>query len=673
MLIALLALLSPLALAQEVVSFRRSSSEPVLEGWVDGLDLLALPEGGWRLYFGVEGRGVQSDKGPDLTHLVPEKGMRLAAAEDTHPAVLRMPSGEVLMVVQVRPAGGQRGQLALSRSADGGKSWASAQVIVGSAQGFSHAGSADLFALPDGGVGLLFSGEKQGQKGTSIYRASSKDGLAFLFDADPVVEEAHSPTVLPMDEGWMGLLYHQGDRRKLAYTHDQGRTFQPGVASFLDSSGQIVPPPPGPATAVRDAGGRLMVLVPSDRGVYLYTVGDLRPPTGRPGPMPRGEGPPLAMREGPRSNLPEPGGPDAGRPDAGRPDAGRPDAVRPDAGRPREGGSEGRAPGQPEGEEQAPKLRKEDEAPPEQVGEVLPELFPKDWVRAPSEDIKKAEHGILAADIVALNGSGYRAFYTVEHEGIGSSASGDGSSWTREKGVRLESTFEKGDLEGITGHPTVIRIGPSDLRMYYQAADPGVRSKGGAPSFQVYSAVSHDDGLTWTREGVRIAANDETGLDHAAHGRVWKRRDGGLAMVFSAGKSGERGPSDIFMATSPDGLAWTVRPEPLFRSGHDPDVLRMPDGRLVMVFNYLNIDFRVSESADDGEHWGPAAPLTLTDADGGALDEAARKRLGDVAIHLFPDGRIGLWVNGVDGIAAYEANEPKKDRKTRKKGLKAAG
>ncbi|MCX6656913.1 MAG: hypothetical protein NTY03_17610 [Candidatus Bathyarchaeota archaeon] len=68
-------------------------------------------------------------------------------------------------------------------------------------------------------------------------------------------------------------------------------------------------------------------------------------------------------------------------------------------------------------------------------------------------------------------------------------------SWIKEAGVRLD--IVEGSLESFAVVPgSVINLPDGRLRMYYQASE-GI-------DVRIFSAVSSDGGLTWTREGLRL-------------------------------------------------------------------------------------------------------------------------------------------------------------------------
>ena len=288
------------------------------------------------------------------------------------------------------------------------------------------------------------------------------------------------------------------------------------------------------------------------------------------------------------------------------------------------------------------------QAPASQVGTELPAGVPATWVRAPSRDVPLANGDIIAGDLVRLSSFAARMYYDT-HFGIGSSLRGWFGRWRQDPGHRLDAGGDEREAQGVPGHPTAIWNADGSLRMYYQVAIVGVDG----PPIGLYSAISRDRGLHFEREGVRITAGGGSLFSGVGHGRAWRRNDGSVGLAFSADRADRPGPAAIYLATSVDGLAFDLRPEPVFVNGHDPAVLRLPDGRLWMIFQYLLDEFRVTESADDGETWSPAAPIHLRNADGSPYVGSVRPP-EDVTWERGPRGGLRLWVNcpGV-GLCAF--------------------
>ncbi len=152
--------------------------------------------------------------------------------------------------------------------------------------------------------------------------------------------------------------------------------------------------------------------------------------------------------------------------------------------------------------------------------------------------------------------------------GAGSALSEDGINFLTEDGFRLSSDPA---LEGAEiRHPCVVALPEGGYRMYYDTAVDN--------SFiRIWSAAS-DDGLTFTREGCNI---DLTPLRdwpqgfhaHASKPEVLQTPDGVWRMYFNCSPltGSVYDGIGINLATSPDGLNWTVRPEPELKAEFYPD------------------------------------------------------------------------------------------------------
>lgn len=88
-------------------------------------------------------------------------------------------------------------------------------------------------------------------------------------------------------------------------------------------------------------------------------------------------------------------------------------------------------------------------------------------------------------------------------------------------------------------------------------------------------------------------------------------------------------------ASHDDGRSWSLlsTPEPVMGEGNPPSLLRLPDGRLSLIYGYRAQPYgiRARLSSDDGKTWSD--PITLRD-DGGGRD------LGYVRSVIRSDGRI---------------------------------
>ncbi len=115
-----------------------------------------------------------------------------------------------------------------------------------------------------------------------------------------------------------------------------------------------------------------------------------------------------------------------------------------------------------------------------------------------------------------------------------------------------------------------------------------------------YTALSRDNGATWTLGGVigRPAAN-ETDIVHLGGGK-W------LAAARNLGRPGERGHSTDIYASDDDANTWRLIATPTLGNQHPGDLLKLADGRVLLTFgDRRGPDFGVggSISADGGKSW----------------------------------------------------------------------
>lgn len=168
---------------------------------------------------------------------------------------------------------------------------------------------------------------------------------------------------------------------------------------------------------------------------------------------------------------------------------------------------------------------------------------------------------------------------------IKSAVSADTLNWTSEEGVRLAPGGEF-DPDRVA-NPTVIALPGGGYRMYY---DGEIQKTAQDFTQRILSATS-SDGLTWTKDpGVRINIGESplfADLVWSAHAEYYNLTQT-YQLYFSAlrrnaTEQSEEGLSTsqgIYLATSPDGILFTVQPKPeLAGSYRDPFVLNSPEGK----------------------------------------------------------------------------------------------
>jgi hypothetical protein len=252
----------------------------------------------------------------------------------------------------------------------------------------------------------------------------------------------------------------------------------------------------------------------------------------------------------------------------------------------------------------------------------------------------------FAPSIVKLNEGGYRIFWNdMLAGGITSAVSPDGLAFTADSGLRFASG-QQGDLDCTASHPWVIAVA-GGYRMYYQGNEDCNPQPNSIPTYRIFSAFS-GDGLSFTREGVRVDIGESTGLTQAAHGRVLLLADGRYRMWFSANFTGKNGPADILGATSTDGLTWTLDSAPTIERAHDPTVIRIGD-KIYIYTTFLGDNFVILESTD-GFAFTPVSWVEFYNAAGERIEE-----FGDADILLNDDGKLLIYGSGKDapGLGVY--------------------
>jgi hypothetical protein len=177
--------------------------------------------------------------------------------------------------------------------------------------------------------------------------------------------------------------------------------------------------------------------------------------------------------------------------------------------------------------------------------------------------------------IIQLTNGTYRMIYEGQDarrdRRLFSAVSPDGLQWAGEPGIRFA---DKGDGPGLfTSVPDIIRLRNGDLRMYYTR---GITSA---------TAISRDDGLTWTKEADLDLGRIVLDPDVVVPG------DGTFVMFFTSfDREFGSGPQYVLSARSSDGLHFTIDPgkrlEPSTRDGMvvDPDVVSLGAGRYRMYY-----------------------------------------------------------------------------------------
>lgn len=175
--------------------------------------------------------------------------------------------------------------------------------------------------------------------------------------------------------------------------------------------------------------------------------------------------------------------------------------------------------------------------------------------------------GMVDPFVLGMPGGFFRLYAPSDGEGIVSAVSSDGLVFMREDGVRTT----------VGGMPGALLLPDNRVRLFL--------SSGG-----ITSMIS-GDGLNFTEEsGVRIPAPTNTIVDNPQPIHL---ADGSYLMLFSVHDiehHGQPAPWDfteIRLATSTDGLDWTVNPS-VIGYGGTSCVVEIPDGTLYLY--YVNRD-----------------------------------------------------------------------------------
>lgn len=157
-----------------------------------------------------------------------------------------------------------------------------------------------------------------------------------------------------------------------------------------------------------------------------------------------------------------------------------------------------------------------------------------------------------------------------------SAFSTDGFSWRKEEGVRFQDHPIDDPTNIFTSVPDIIRLENGDLRMYYTTGDSSA------------IALSHDEGMTWTKEKNLDLGRIIVDCD------IVRLTDGTYKLFFTSFDSQFGvGKQYVMSATSPDGLNFTLdsgkRLEPSSESNriYDPDVILLSDGTYRMYYSQV--------------------------------------------------------------------------------------
>lgn len=212
-------------------------------------------------------------------------------------------------------------------------------------------------------------------------------------------------------------------------------------------------------------------------------------------------------------------------------------------------------------------------------------------------DVTSGFPGQAFADpaVITLNDGRYRILISAGGD-IRSMISSDGLSMTMESGVRIGQQTQIPDSVAIVRLSTVrvIKLDDGRWRLF---------GGGAPPNSNIYSAVSSDEGLTWTAEaGVRVPLGvASTGMS------VVRLRDGRWRGYWTTGTCSTCG--SVFSATSTDMVNWTQDAGVRVGSGatitgdaEHPKAIANADGSITLFYwgsrTSQSVNTIVSTSAD---------------------------------------------------------------------------
>ena len=231
-----------------------------------------------------------------------------------------------------------------------------------------------------------------------------------------------------------------------------------------------------------------------------------------------------------------------------------------------------------------------------------------------------ATSGALTPNVVALQGGGYRMYYTGFAPGISqkhhsghilSASSKDGLSWHKEYGVRIDIHSPKASRRTLC--PEVVPNPEGGFRMYYEA-------RGSNTPTVILSAIS-TDGLTWDLEdGIRVGDDQWSyGTPRCLYfptsqGLLYRLYFHHYSFPLSAGLGAQ---NHIISATSYDGINFDIEPgvrisqqtERETMAVYAPEVIRLKNDTFRMYYSawteeiHGGIFTAISENGLDWNKW----------------------------------------------------------------------
>ncbi len=227
----------------------------------------------------------------------------------------------------------------------------------------------------------------------------------------------------------------------------------------------------------------------------------------------------------------------------------------------------------------------------------------EEGVRVSPDKKSKSQRLVDGPTIIKLKDGGFRMLYEGSDAAqktfsIFSAVSTDGTTWKKEKGVRLEETnrFD----QKIAAAPDVVKPRDGSMYMYYSDGDT------------IKLAVSENEGKTWKKQGIGGLPN--ACLDPS----VILMSDGVFRMYFVKSNSDERlSDAVIISARSANGYDWEVEKGTRVSADKgavmvlDPDVVLVSLGKMRMYYTQLDKGLLTGKGASAPEMSIRSANLEL--------------------------------------------------------------
>lgn len=206
----------------------------------------------------------------------------------------------------------------------------------------------------------------------------------------------------------------------------------------------------------------------------------------------------------------------------------------------------------------------------------------KDWACPDLCDRPDGQPSLPHRDHLTLKDGRFRT-YIKNSDGVISYISENGLDWKKEEGIRLtvDPTLETEQGSSALIDWSAIYLPDGKVRAYYQGQRKSTSGSDCGSCYVILSAISSDDGLTFTREGLRLDPK-EVGQVFSTHGGygfsdpIVVAINGGYRLFFGD----YAGP--IASAFSSDGLKFNFEgPLPIW--GANPNAMKLPDERVLVL------------------------------------------------------------------------------------------